>query len=287
MNILSIKICDSHIHSSGKETVSDVEKAFDKADIEKGAVISYHPHLLKDVWTPIGVEEFREFVNRLSNIQRMLKDRVYGFVFVDPRMLSNINELIKLIEWALVDKELSGVKMIPAGWYPYEERFYPLYEKLEEINTPILFHCGISWGFPDSSRFCRPVFWEALMRFKKLRIALAHICWPWVDEALAVGGRFLYPIRYGYISSPYGRPQIIFDISSGAPLQWKIDALFKAITYLGAEMLMFGSDCSIDGECIKNAFNRDLMIVKEILARSNEEIEKIFKRNFEWFIKGR
>uniref|UniRef100_A0A7J3I8Z2 Amidohydrolase-related domain-containing protein n=1 Tax=Ignisphaera aggregans TaxID=334771 RepID=A0A7J3I8Z2_9CREN len=283
---MNMRICDPHIHSSGRETAKEIEKAFDNANIEKGIVISYHPYLLKDVWHPISVEEFRSSIEHLSSIQKMLSGRVYGFAFVDPRMVSDSNELVKLVEWALVDKELSGVKMIPAGWYPYEEKLYPLYEKLEEINTPILFHCGISWGFPDSSRFCKPVLYEPLMRFKKLRFALAHICWPWIDEALAVGGRFLYPTKYGWISSPYGRPQIIFDISSGAPLQWKIDALFKAVTYLGAEMLMFASDCHIDAQCISSAINRDLSILKGILARSDEELEKIFRKNFEWFIKG-
>jgi len=280
---LEFRVNDVHVHSSGKERVEDVEKALDSSGVEKIALISYHPYLLRDIWTPISVDEFKEFVKRLSDLQKALRGRVYGLAFVDPRMVEDVKELVKLVEWVLTDLELVGVKMIPAGWYPYEEKLYPLYEKLEELNAPILFHCGISWGFPDSSRFCRPVFWEALMKFKKLKFILAHLCWPWIDEALAVGGRFLYPAKSGFLSY---KPQILFDISSGAPWLWKIDALRKAIAYLGSEMLIFGSDCgSVDNaKCFEEAIRRDYIILKQILARPDNELRIIFRDNFDRFI---
>jgi predicted TIM-barrel fold metal-dependent hydrolase len=280
---LEYRVNDVHVHSSGKERVEDVEKALDSSGVEKIALISYHPYLLRDIWTPISVDEFKDSVKRLSDLQKALRGRVYGLAFVDPRMVDDVKELVKLVEWVLTDLELVGVKMIPAGWYPYEEKLYPLYEKLEELNAPILFHCGISWGFPDSSRFCRPVFWEALMKFKKLKFILAHLCWPWVDEALAVGGRFLYPAKSGFLSY---KPQILFDISSGAPWLWKIDALRKAIAYLGAEMLIFGSDCGSgdNSKCFEEAIRRDYIILKQILARPDNELKIIFKDNFDHFI---
>ncbi len=280
---MEFRVNDVHVHSSGKERVEDIEKALDSSGVEKIALISYHPYLLRDIWTPIGVDEFKDSVKRLSEVQKALRGRVYGLAFVDPRMVDDVKELVKLVEWVLTDLELVGVKMIPAGWYPYEEKLYPLYEKLEELNAPILFHCGISWGFPDSSRFCRPVFWEALMKFKKLRFILAHLCWPWVDEALAVGGRFLYPAKSGFLSY---KPQILFDISSGAPWLWKIDALGKAIAYLGPEMLIFGSDCGSadNSKCFEEAIRRDYIILKQILARPDNELRIIFRDNFDRFI---
>jgi len=280
---LEFRVNDVHVHSSGKERVEDVEKALDSSGVEKIALISYHPYLLRDIGLLLVLMSLRSSVKRLSDLQKALRGRVYGLAFVDPRMVDDVKELVKLVEWVLTDLELVGVKMIPAGWYPYEEKLYPLYEKLEELNAPILFHCGISWGFPDSSRFCRPVFWEALMKFKKLKFILAHLCWPWIDEALAVGGRFLYPAKSGFLSY---KPQILFDISSGAPWLWKIDALRKAIAYLGSEMLIFGSDCgSVDNaKCFEEAIRRDYIILKQILARPDNELRIIFRDNFDRFI---
>ncbi|MCD6469707.1 hypothetical protein J7L29_02790 [Candidatus Bathyarchaeota archaeon] len=43
--------------------------------------------------------------------------------------------------------------MIPDHWYPYDEFMYPIYERVEELGVPIIFHSGILFGFKDSSRF--------------------------------------------------------------------------------------------------------------------------------------
>ncbi|MCC6058346.1 MAG: hypothetical protein LM568_05480, partial [Desulfurococcaceae archaeon] len=131
---MEFRVNDVHVHSSGKEKVEDVEKALDSSGVEKIALISYHPYLLRDIWTPISVDEFKDSVKRLSDLQKALRGRVYGLAFVDPRMVDDVKELVKLVEWVLTDLELVGVKMIPAGWYPYEEKLYPLYEKLEELG---------------------------------------------------------------------------------------------------------------------------------------------------------
>ncbi|MCD6301837.1 MAG: amidohydrolase family protein [Staphylothermus sp.] len=285
-----MKINDSHVHASGKETPGRIEKALDINDIEMIVLISPHPYLLKNTTKTMSIEEFMESIRFMSRIQKELYGRVYGFAFIDPRMTNDVKKLVELVEWSITDMDLVGVKMIPAGWYPYDEKIYPIYEKLEELNAPILFHCGISWGFPDSSRYCRPVFYEALMKFPKLRFSLAHLCWPWVDEALAVGGRFYYPIKFRLwdnISSD--KPQVILDISSGAPLIWKIDALRKAIVYLGHKMLMFGSDCigADNPECYRECIRRDMTILRDMLARNEEELEYIFYKNFVWFVKGK
>jgi predicted TIM-barrel fold metal-dependent hydrolase len=80
--------------------------------------------------------------------------------------------------------------MIPDHWYPYDEFMYPIYEKAEKLGVPIIFHSGILFGFKDSSRFCRPVNYEVLLNFPDLKFALAHISWPWVDECIALWGRF-------------------------------------------------------------------------------------------------
>ena len=76
-------------------------------------------------------------------------------------------------------------------WYPpYDERIFPVYEKIQQLKVPILFYSGILSGNRDSSRFCRPVNFEVMIDLPKIRFALAHIGWPWTDECIAVAGRF-------------------------------------------------------------------------------------------------
>jgi predicted TIM-barrel fold metal-dependent hydrolase len=76
--------------------------------------------------------------------------------------------------------------MVPAGWYPYDDCAHRIYETASALKIPILFHSGI---FIDgkSGRFCRPAFYEAIRDYPDLRVTLAHLGWPWPDEANAVG----------------------------------------------------------------------------------------------------
>jgi predicted TIM-barrel fold metal-dependent hydrolase len=252
----------------------------DKIGIDKIVIFSPYPGILSIEAKPITPSAFREAIKFLSKIQKEAEDRILGFAFIDPRMNNVINEL----EWALTTMELKGVKMIPAGWYPYEETLYPIYEKIESLHVPVIFHSGISWGFPDSSRFCRPTFYEALMKFPKIRFALAHIGWPWVDECLAVVGRFKAAVGWNNID----KLQAFVDITAGTPRIWRTEALRKAIVYLGAEVLMFGSDnLNPDKpESFTQAIKRDIEIMKEELGLSKDIIYKIMRENLEEFLKG-
>jgi len=76
--------------------------------------------------------------------------------------------------------------MIPDHWYPYDEFMYSIYEEVEELGVPIIFHSGILFDFKDSSRFCRPVNYEVFLSFPDLKFALAHVSWPWIDECSAL-----------------------------------------------------------------------------------------------------
>jgi predicted TIM-barrel fold metal-dependent hydrolase len=110
-----------------------------------------------------------------------------------------------------------------------------VYEKAAELGIPILFHSGI---FIDgrSGRFCRPAFYEAVREHPGLKVTLAHLGWPWTDEANAVG---LIDLINGI------RPedsQFRFDISFGPPPIYRHEVLKKALAVLGPRSLQFGSD---------------------------------------------
>jgi hypothetical protein len=125
---------------------------------------------------------------------------------------------------------------------------------------PILFHSGI---FIDgkSGRFCRPTFFEAIREHPRLRVTLAHLGWPWTDEANAVG---LIDLINGV---PPDNSQFRFDISFGAPPAYRLDVLSKAIAVLTPELLQFGSDVFLPcpGDLIKSRIDD----VIALLARLN------------------
>ena len=126
--------------------------------------------------------------------------------------------------------------MVPTGWYPYDADVQPVFAEARRLGIPLLFHSGI---FIDgrSGRFCRPTFFEALRDHPGLKVCLAHLGWPWVDEAIAVG---LIDRIHGV-----ARPTAMFrfDISFGPPPPYRKEALGRALEVLGPELLQFGSDC--------------------------------------------
>jgi len=281
-------IIDCHVHSLGSETVNAVVKGMDEAGIDKAVIFSPYPvsipcdriipktvtgvtRHLEFSYPNVTSEKQREAVEFISRLQSEAPDRIIGFVWLEPRL----KNAVQILEWAVTSKEIKGVKMIPDHWYPYDEFMYPIYEKIEKLDVPVIFHSGILFGFKDSSRFCRPVNYEVLLSFPDLRFALAHISWPWVDECLALWGRFRASLE-----EIGGEMRMFIDITPGTPLMYRKDSLQKLIAYGAEDHMLFGTDCIAGGlERGKLHVARDTSILRQVIGASREVINKIMGEN--------
>ncbi len=281
-------IIDCHVHSLGLETVNAVVKGMDEAGIDKAVIFSPYPvsipcdriipktvagvtRHLEFSYPNVTSEKQREAVEFISRLQSEAPDRIIGFVWLEPRL----KKAVQILEWAVTSKEIKGVKMIPDHWYPYDEFMYPIYEKIEKLDVPVIFHSGILFGFKDSSRFCRPVNYEVLLSFPDLRFALAHISWPWVDECLALWGRFRASLE-----EIGGEMRMFIDITPGTPLMYRKDSLQKLIAYGAEDHMLFGTDCIAGGlERGKLHVARDTSILRQVIGASREVINKIMGEN--------
>ena len=182
---------------------------------------------------PYSLQErtsLRQANQHLATLIKGHTDRLIGFAVVNPALPDAARDLADAI-----DQGLQGLKMVPTGWYPYDECALRVYARAEALGLPILFHSGI---FIDgrSGRFCRPAFYEAIRDFPRLRVTLAHLGWPWTDEAIAVG---LIDLIKGV---PAEARQFRFDISFGPPPIYRRPVLAQALDVLGLALLQFGSD---------------------------------------------
>jgi len=257
-------IIDAHVHSRGKESAKDILKAMDEAGIDKIFLFGPYPGLDED-----KQREADDFVVKIAS---EAKDRIVPFAFIEPRLKSAPQE----VERAVNDAGVKAVKMIPMQWYPGGPEARAVYEKVQELGVPILFHSGILWGTKDDSQYCRPVYYEALLEYPKIKFAMAHMSWPWCDELLAVCGKYRAARGRGS-----GRiQQIYIDITSGAPRMWKVDALRKAMVYLGDDTMMFGSDAgATGGEYMRRRWQEDMSMLREEVGVRKETIDKIFSTN--------
>jgi len=291
-------LIDCHVHSRGHETVDDVIKAMDQAGIDKAIIFAPYPaeslgkrrvnleptKLGEFSYQGVNEEAQRKSTMFISNLQAEAPDRIIAFAWIEPRLKNAVQNL----EEAVTKYECKGIKMMPDHWYPWEPRFFELYEKIQELRVPVIFHSGILYGFKDSSRFCRPCNYEVLINFPELKFALAHISWPWTDECIALFGRFRANLRR---ASSLGderikEMQMYIDITPGTPHFYRREALRRALAFGCEDYMIFGSDSVASNfENAKHISEMDRGILKE-LGYSDEVIEKIQSKNVERFLKG-
>lgn len=222
-------IVDAHLHCSGAERADEVLRALDDARVDVAVLLA---PFLSEGFSLDDPESLVRANEHLARLVRGRADRLVGFAVVDPRD----REAPSRLRHAIETLGLAGAKMVPTGWYPYDADVQPVFAEARRLGIPLLFHSGI---FIDgrSGRFCRPTFFEALRDHPGLKVCLAHLGWPWVDEAIAVG---LIDRILGVAAD---ESMFRFDISFGPPPPYRREALAHALEVLGPELLQFGSDC--------------------------------------------
>jgi len=118
--------------------------------------------------------------------------RFVGFGSVDPlKGESAVDELEEI-----ASAGLKGVKLHPSlqAFAPDDERFWPLFERCEELGLAVLFHTGTSGigaGQPGGQGirldYARPIRLDAVAAsFPNLNVIAAHFGYPWHVELLAI-----------------------------------------------------------------------------------------------------
>ncbi len=287
---------DCHIHVRGDEKPSKVLRAMDAAKLDLACLISRPPVSAKtdDSEMDHALTD-RERMKELSQMCSGDPRRARGFFWVDPAQADAPDQ----VERAAADFSLSGVKIIPDHYHVHEERFFPLFERIQKLGLPILFHTGILWANADSSRFCRPADLEILQKFPRIRWMMAHISWPWTDECIAVADRFKtmarwaqkldpalakdYAARHVHLHDPAFEPDVAckIDLTPGTPEVYRSDVLATAYSALGADMLIFGTDAygAEDLSAVRAHQVRDERIFRDEIGLDARQIDRIMGTN--------
>ncbi|GGS71819.1 4-hydroxyphenyl-beta-ketoacyl-CoA hydrolase [Planobispora rosea] len=160
-------------------------------------------------------------------------DALIPFASVDPRRgRAGARQARRLVE----EHGVRGFKFHPSiqDFSPDDRMAYPLYEAIEELGVPALFHTGqtgIGAGVPGGGgirlKHSNPMLIDDVaVDFPELRIILAHPSFPWQDEALAVATH---------------KPYVYIDLSGWSPKYFPPQLVRYANTLL-KDKVLFGSD---------------------------------------------
>ncbi len=227
-------VLDGHIHLwDGTPQPDMLAERLKEARVDGGVLISSPPECFAHRARPQAPQQ------RLDNALEWARshEHWYPFFWIDPTEQDAVAQ-VDLAHAA----GIAGYKVICSHHDPCDERAMPVYERIAHHGKPLLFHSGILWDGQPSSMHNRPAGWEGLLTVSGLRFALAHISWPWVDECLAVYGKFQNALS----AKPGIGVEMFIDITPGTPPIYRRDALTKlhTIGYDVQENILFGTDCT-------------------------------------------
>ena len=160
-------------------------------------------------------------------------DVLVPFGSIDPaRGIAGVRAARRLVE----DHGIRGFKFHPSiqAFEPNDRRHYPLYEELQGLGVPALFHTGqtgIGSGLPGGRgiklRYSDPMLLDDVAAdFPDLTIIMAHPSVPWQDAAISIATH---------------KANVYIDLSGWSPKYFP-PQLVKAANGLLKHKVLFGSD---------------------------------------------
>ncbi len=228
-----MQIYDMHVHSHNVPAAPErLLSELAMAGVSGCCVFSNRP---KQMSRDIGTD-FEERLAEITAWTRGYEDRLFPVLWIHPDE-ENLKEHIRVA----VDAGVMAFKVICNNFYVGENKSMDMLAEIEKYGKPVIFHSGILWDGDVSSNYNKPVNFEALIELKSLKFSLGHCSWPWIDECIALYGKFLNAMSRRDCS------EMFFDLTPGTPEIYR-DELFKKLFTIGYDVpnnIMYGTDCRV------------------------------------------
>ncbi|HEY2585549.1 MAG TPA: amidohydrolase family protein [Tepidisphaeraceae bacterium] len=169
-----------------------------------------------------------EIPNRfVSEYVRKFPQKLIGFAGIDPTDEGAVEE----VHTAKEDLRLQGLTVSPPNqdFHPADSRAMDVYAEAEKLGMPILFHPSGQFSEKSKLEYGRPYLLDEVARsFPKLRIVIAQLGQPWVDETIIMLGK---------------HANVFADVSGLLSRTWQAyNALVSSFQHGVIDKLLFGSD---------------------------------------------
>jgi hypothetical protein len=232
--LLGQEVPQSYLSSLGKDPAADARSLelllgeMDRAGVRIGVMNGRHS---PNRAVPVHVND-----TDLAQLAQQTNNRLVGLAGVD--FDQPVDEIVAGIETSVTKLGLKGVCIEPGfartPMYAEDERIMPIYQKVADLNVPLMFMSGPLSG-PDNS-YTDPVHFERVARrFPKMPVVLGHAAYPYVTESIALA----FKSEVANLMNVYLSPDLYAFLPGG-------NAYIEAVNFLPTRML-FGSAYSFAG----------------------------------------
>ncbi|MBI5864517.1 MAG: amidohydrolase [Planctomycetes bacterium] len=208
-----------------------------------------------------------EIPNRyVSEYVRRYSTKLIGFAGIDPTEPDWRAELTAAHE----ELGLKGVTVSPAlqDFHPTDSRAMRFYGECARRHMPVLFQQNVRFA-GAKMEFARPLLLDEVAReFPDLRLVVAHLGYPWVDETLVLLAK---------------HANVFADIAGLLRQPWmSYNALLSASGFGVMEKLLFGSDFPYrsPAACIETLYSlNQLSQGTSLLSIPREQLRGIVERD--------
>jgi len=184
-----------------------------------------------------------EIPNRyVSEYVGRFPQKLIGFAGIDPTEDCAAEE----VHTAREALRLQGITVSPANqdFHPSDSRAMEVYAAAEQLGMPILFHPSGQFTERSKLEYGRPFLLDEVGRqFPKLRVIIAQLGQPWIDETIVLLGK---------------HANFFADVSGLLGRTWQAyTALVSAYQHGVIDKLLFGSDFPYTSaiECIEALYS--------------------------------
>ena len=200
--------------------------------VDKSIVLGFKSRYLR---AEIPNQYVADYVKRFPS-------KLIGFAGIDPTERDAVAE----VKVARSELQLRGLTLSPANqdFHPTDSRAMRVYAEAERLGMPVLIHPGSQFTEHSKLEFGRPHLLDEVARsFPQLRIVIAQLGQPWVDETILMLGK---------------HANVFADVSGLLRRPWQAyNSLVSAYEYGVIDKLLFGSDFPYTNatECIETLYS--------------------------------
>ncbi|MQY25812.1 amidohydrolase family protein [Nocardia aurantia] len=260
---------DSGYGRSGFPVIGPVESLRDHPGFDKIVILAVSPQFLDgeligtvdsygitDVPGPPSPEKCNDYI---AAVVRTRPEVFIGYASVNPNYRGP-KAAVRELERAITELGLHGLKLYPMyqDWSPADPVLaFPIFEKAEELGIPVMVHQAGSTRIDARMEYARPALLDAAGRhFRDLRLTIAHLGLPWVDEALFMLTK--HPNFFAELS------YYIATVTTEELFRFLIHA---QQSFVPLEKLFFGTDYP--------GFLYDPILLRDKLLAVNEHAERV------------